>query len=95
MERPETQLRPAEPDFPELTGRIALQVTPAIPPGWLRCEMLERHDVLRRAPGPLGAIVLEVGSGPHAISTTPRWGWSRRVGYRLGPKRARRDLINY
>jgi precorrin-6B methylase 2 len=71
MERFETRLRAAEPEFRELTHRIPLQGTPPLPPEWLRCEMLERHELLRRAPEIAGGTVLEVGSGAHAITTVP------------------------
>ena len=39
--------------------------------------MLERHEVLRRAPDLAGKTVLEVGSGAHAITTVP-------LAYRVG-----------
>jgi hypothetical protein len=71
IERFESRLRTAEPEVRELIGRIPLQATPPLPPEWLRCEMLERHEVLRRAPELVGVTVVEVGSGAHAISTVP------------------------
>jgi hypothetical protein len=77
MDRFETRLRAAEPEFRELLGRIPLQATPPLPPDWPRWEMLEREAVLRRAPLNAGVTVLEVGSGPHALSTVP-------LAYRAG-----------
>ncbi len=71
MERFEARLRAAEPGVRELIGRIPLQPTPPLPPEWLRCEMLERFEVLRNAPLDHSPAILEVGSGPHAVSTIP------------------------
>lgn len=70
-ERLETQLRAAEPGLARLIRRIPLQESPPLAPDWLRCEMLERYQVLRHARPAAGAKVLEVGSGPHAIATVP------------------------
>ncbi|MFY9717476.1 MAG: class I SAM-dependent methyltransferase [Thermoplasmata archaeon] len=78
MERYESQLRAAEPEFRELIGRIPRQATPPGPAEWLRCEMLERHEVLRRASELVGRTILEIGSGAHAISTVP-------LAFRAGP----------
>jgi len=71
MDRFETRLAAAEPEFRELVHRIPLQDTPPLPPEWLRCEMLERDEVLRRIDLAPGATVVEVGSGAHAIATVP------------------------
>lgn len=78
MERYKAQLRAAEPAYRELIGRIPLLPTPPLPPEWLRCEMLERYQVLGRAPQTRGATVLEIGSGAHGISTVP-------LAFRGGP----------
>ena len=51
--------------------RVPEQATPPLPPDWLRCEMLERFRVLAEARISPAARVLEVGSGPHAITTVP------------------------
>ena len=71
MGRFETQLQSANPQFRELLGRIPLQTNRPLPSEWLRCEMLERLQVLQRAGLRAGEAVLEVGSGSHAISTVP------------------------
>ncbi len=70
-DRLEVQLAAAEPGFAQLIRRIPLQESPPLPPDWLRCEMLERYQVLRHASLAAGSRVLEVGSGPHAIATVP------------------------
>lgn len=77
-DRFEAHLRDAEPEFRELLGRIPLLATPPLPGDWLRWEMLERHEVLSRAPIRAGTTILEVGSGPHAIATVP-------LAYAAGP----------
>ena len=79
MERFERQLREAGPAFTELIEKVPLQDSPPLRPAWLRCEMLERHQVLERAPLVPGSTVLEVGSGPHATSTVP-------LAFALGPR---------
>jgi Methyltransferase domain len=89
MERFESQLRAAEPEFRELIGRIPLQETPPLPPEWLRCEMLERYQVIRSAPDLVGATVLEVGSGSHAISTVPLAFRAGRAGRVVAVERSR------
>jgi hypothetical protein len=89
MERYRTRLQAAEPDFRELIRRVPLQSTPPLPSEWLRCEMLERHEVLRHAPVAAGATVLEVGSGPHAISTVPLAYAVGRTGRVVAVERAR------
>jgi len=89
MARFETQLQAAEPEFRELIGRIPLQATPPLPPEWLRCEMLERHEVLRRAPEIAGSTVLEVGSGSHAIATVPLASRGGRAGRVVAVERSR------
>jgi hypothetical protein len=71
MERYEARLRATEPEFRELIGRIPLQASPPLRPEWLRCEMLERHEVIRQGPELTDSTVLEVGSGAHAVSTVP------------------------
>ena len=71
MDRFRAQLREAGPEFATLVERIPLQHRPPLPADWLRCEMLERHQVLGHAPVRRGSTVLEVGSGAHAISTVP------------------------
>lgn len=79
MNRYEHQLRAAGADFARLMERIPLQDTPPLAPDWLRCEMLERYQVLQRACVSPGSTVLEVGSGPHAIATVP-------LAFELGPR---------
>ncbi len=71
MGRYETQLQHADPQFQELLRRIPLQANRPLPSDWLRCEMLERFQLLQHAPLRAGESVLEVGSGGHAISTVP------------------------
>ncbi len=78
MGRFEARLRSSEPGVRNLIKRIPMQATPPLPAEWLRCEMLERLEVLRRAPLEGVTSVLEVGSGPQAISTIP-------LAYLLGP----------
>lgn len=78
MERFEARLRAVEPGVRELIDRVPLLPTPPFPAEWLRCEMLERLEVLRRAPPVDAVTVLEVGSGAHAISTIP-------LAYVVGP----------
>ncbi|HEV2449853.1 MAG TPA: methyltransferase domain-containing protein [Thermoplasmata archaeon] len=70
-ERWQRRLEAIEPEFRALLHRIPLQDTPPLPPEWLRWEMLERREVLRRAPIEPRSTVLEVGSGGHAITTVP------------------------
>lgn len=79
MDRFQRQLRETGPEFAGLLERIPLQETPPLAPDWLRCEMLERHQVLRSAKVSPGSTVLEVGSGPHAITTVP-------LAFELGPR---------
>jgi precorrin-6B methylase 2 len=67
----ESLLRTADPGFQKVVERIPLQSTPPLPPEWLRCEMLERYQVLLSLRIRSGARVLEVGSGGHAIATIP------------------------
>lgn len=71
MDRFERQLEQAGPDFAALIEKVPLQDRPPLSPDWLRVEMLERYQVIQRASIPAGAMVLEIGSGPHAISTIP------------------------
>jgi SAM-dependent methyltransferase len=89
MERFETQLRATEPAFRELIGRIPLHTAPSLPPAWLRCEMLERHAILRHAPNLAGKRVLEVGSGPHALATVPLAFGGGRSGRVIAVERSR------
>ncbi len=67
----ESELERTSPEFQKLVRSVPLQSSPPLPEYWLRCEMLERYVVLRRALPTPGATVLEVGAGPHAISTVP------------------------
>lgn len=69
MDRFETQLSKVDPGFAAVLRKVPLQVSPPLPPDWLRCEMLERFQVLQYAGVEKGAKVLEVGSGAHAIAT--------------------------
>ena len=71
MNRFESQLSTAEPAFTELLQRVPLQQGSPLPPDWLRCEVLERYQVLRHAALAPGSTILEVGSGSHAITTMP------------------------
>lgn len=71
MDRFEHQLRAAEPAFARLIERVPLENNAPLPPNWLRCEMLERHQVLGHVDIQRSSTVLEVGSGPHAITTVP------------------------
>ena len=71
MDRVELQWRKIGPAPASRIQRVPLQNTPPLPPDWLRVEMLERFLVLQRARIMPGATVVEIGSGPHAISTVP------------------------
>ncbi len=73
------QLRAAEPGVRELLGRIPAEATSEHPGGWLRCEMLERFQLIESWEIPDGATVLEVGAGAHALATVP-------LAYRVGPR---------
>ena len=79
MARFEHQLSLTSPAFVSLIQRVPLQDSPPLPPDWLRCEMLERYQVIRHADLQLGSAVMEIGSGGHAISTLP-------LAFELGPK---------
>jgi len=89
MERFAGRWRSTEPEFRALLERIPLLATPPLPPEWLRCEMLERHELLRRASVSAGAMVLEVGTGGHAISTVPLAHAVGREGRVLAVERSR------
>jgi precorrin-6B methylase 2 len=71
MDRYETQLQRADPRVQDLVRRIPLQANRPLPSDWLRCEMLERFQLLEHVPLREGGSVLEVGSGSHAVSTVP------------------------
>ncbi len=71
MNRFQGQLDAVDPAFVELLHRVPLQERPPLPPDWLRCEVLERYQVLRHAALDPTSTVLEIGSGGHAISTIP------------------------
>ncbi len=71
MNRVATQLQQIGSAAADLIRRIPLQNRPPLPPDWLRVEMVERLAVLQRARIAPGATVVEIGSGPHAISTVP------------------------
>jgi len=71
MDRFERQLRVAGPAFAGLIARVPLLNSPPLAPNWLRCEMLERYQLLQHADIHSCSTVLEVGAGPHAISTVP------------------------
>ena len=79
MDRYPSQLEASGPEFSRLVERIPLQSRPPLSPEWLRCEMLERHQVLRVAGISPGTSALEVGSGSHAIATVP-------LAFELGPE---------
>jgi len=78
-DRFERQLREAGPAFTRLIERIPLQNNPPLPPNWLRCEMLERYQLLQHAGVSGVSAALDVGSGGHAISTVP-------LAFELGSK---------
>lgn len=65
------QLDLERPELRALLARVQPQKTPQLSPEWLRCEMLERVQILRGAHVRPGARVLEVGAGPQAIGTVP------------------------
>lgn len=67
----ESRLASTSAGFQALLARIPDPDGSTLPANWLRCEMLERLEVLRRAPLAPSGAVLEVGSGPHAIATIP------------------------
>lgn len=71
MNRTESQIRDAGPAFSAVLQKVPLQESPGLPPDWLRVEMLERYQILERVGIPRASRVLEIGSGPHAISTVP------------------------
>ncbi len=94
----ESQLSEVDPGFATLLARVPPQDTPPLPADWLRCEMLERFQVLRGVPVPEGGRVLEVGAGGHALTTVPL---AFRVGARgrvVAAERARwgifRQVVN-
>ena len=71
MSRFETQLQRVDPGFAQVLQEVPLLDNPPLAPDWLRCEMLERYQVLQHAPVDIGSTVLEVGSGGHGIATVP------------------------
>lgn len=71
MNRLDRQLHAADAAFVDVVRRLPLQESPPLPPDWLRCEVLERYQVLRHAALVPGTTIVEVGSGSHAISTIP------------------------
>jgi precorrin-6B methylase 2 len=71
VKRFERRLGEVDPAFAEVVERVPLQDTPPSQPEWLRCEVLERYQVLQHAEIDRGRTVLEVGSGAHAIATVP------------------------
>lgn len=71
MDRFETQLSKVDPGFADLLRKVPPQDSPPLTPDWLRCEMLERFQVLQHAAVEKGTKVLEVGAGAHAIATVP------------------------
>lgn len=89
VSRFESQLQRVDPSFGRLLSDVPLLGHPPLAPDWLRCEMLERYQVLEHAPFGVGDHLLEVGSGAHAIATVPlafRAGGSGRV-VALEPRR--------
>jgi SAM-dependent methyltransferase len=74
----EAQLRSVDPGVAELLQRLPRRDQPPLPPEWLRSEMLERFRVVQEARLEPGSRILEVGSGPDALSTVP-------LAYRAGP----------
>lgn len=79
MDRLEGQLAKVEEGFSEVVRGIPLQAASPLPADWLRCEMLERYQVLRSVRLDRGTRILEVGSGGHAIATVP-------LAYGVGPR---------
>lgn len=69
--RIENQLKNARPGLADVIGKIPYQSRPPLPPEWLRVEMLERYQVVQHADITPGTTVLEIGAGPHAITTVP------------------------
>ena len=78
MDRFEARLQAVASGIREVINRAPLPPAPPLPPQWLRCEMLERWEVLERTDVEPGASILEVGSGAHALATVP-------LAYRVGP----------
>ena len=78
MDRFARQLRATGPAFSRLIAMVPLLNNPPLVADWLRCEMLERHQVLQQVDIRSASTVLEVGAGPHAISTIP-------LAFELGP----------
>jgi len=89
MERFESRLRSAEPSVRDLLDRIPLQSNRPLPAEWVRCEMLERFEVLRVAGVEAGASILEVGSGAHALATVPLAHMAGSSGSVLAAERSR------
>lgn len=78
MTRFAARLQSTEPSVRDLIRGVPLQSNPPMPPDWVRCEMLERFEVLSRAGIEAGDTILEVGSGAHALATIP-------LAYLAGP----------
>ncbi len=64
-------LRDVDPELSRLLKKVPLDARPPLAPEWMRCEMLERHRLLEEARILPGTTVLEVGAGPHALTTVP------------------------
>lgn len=79
VNRFEAQLREVDPGFAGVLSRVPLQAGAPLPPAWVRCEMLERFDVLQCATFSGESRILEVGAGGHALTTVP-------LACRAGPR---------
>ena len=71
MSRFDVQLKRVDSAFARVLQEVPLFDNPPLAADWLRCEMLERYQVLQHAPVATGSTVLEVGSGGHGIATVP------------------------
>ena len=71
MDRILRQLARTDASVGALLQRVPQQQNPPLRPDWLRIEMLERFQLLEMASVSPGTSLLDVGAGPHAITTVP------------------------
>ena len=91
VSRFESELSGVSPEFAAVLRKVPLQNNPPLPPDWLRCEMLERFQVIQHAVIDPGARVLEVGAGGHALATVPLAYQAGASGRVVAVDRARRS----
>jgi hypothetical protein len=64
-------LRNMDPGFAQILMKIPPREEPLPTPYWLHLEMIERYQVVCSVGIDEGSIVLEIGCGPHALTTVP------------------------